>query len=92
MTNRQDMISPPFIMVLFCCDSTLVLTTAPTHRNVDSNNYLEIVKDALKDLKPEATLTSRMTKFLVHGISIFYIPDEVHMDIEIANSSVKHLC
>jgi hypothetical protein len=66
MTNHQDIASPPFIMASFRRDSTLVLTTALTHRNVDYNNYLAIVKDALKDLKPEeATLTSRMTKFLV---------------------------
>jgi hypothetical protein len=90
MTNHQDIASPPFIMASFRRDSTLVLTTAPTHRNVDYNNYLEIVKDALKDLKPEeATLTSRMTKFLVHGIPTFYTPDEVRKDIEIANPSVK---
>jgi hypothetical protein len=30
-----------------------------------------------------------MTKFLVHGIPTFYTPDEVHIDIEIANLSVK---
>jgi hypothetical protein len=66
------------------------LTTAPTHRSVDYNNYLAIVKNALKDLKPEeATLTSRMTKFLVHGIPTFYTSDEVRKDIEIANPSVK---
>jgi hypothetical protein len=90
MTNHQDITSPPFIMASFRRDSTSVLTTAPTHRNVDYNNYLAIVKDALKDLKPEeATLTSRMTKFLVHGIPTFYTPDEVRKDIEIANPSVK---
>jgi hypothetical protein len=56
MTNHQD-ITSPFIMASFRRDSTLVLTTAPTHRNVDYNNYLVIVKDALKDLKLEgATL------------------------------------
>jgi hypothetical protein len=66
------------------------LTIAPTHWNVDYNNYLAIVKDAQKDLKPEeATLTSRMTKFLVHGIPTFYTPDEVRKDIEIANPSVR---
>jgi hypothetical protein len=47
---------------------------------------VKIVKDALKDLKPEeATFTSRMTKFLVHGIPTFNTPDEVRKDIEIAN-------
>jgi hypothetical protein len=90
MTNHQDITSPPFIMASFRRDSTLVLTTEPTHRNVDYVNYLAIVKDALKDLKPEeATLTSRMTKFLIHGIPTFYTPDEVRKDIEIANPSVK---
>jgi hypothetical protein len=75
---------------IFRRDSTLVLTTAPTHRNVDYNNYLAIVKDALKDLKQEEeTLTSRKTKLLAHGIPTFYTPDEVRKDIEIANSSVK---
>jgi hypothetical protein len=60
MTNHQDIASLPFIMASFCRDPTLVLTTALTHRKVDCNNYLEIVKDALKDLKPEeVTLTSR---------------------------------
>jgi hypothetical protein len=77
-------------MTSFRRDSTLVLTTAPTRRNFDYNNYLAIVKDALKDLKPEeATLTSRMTKFLVYGIPTFYTPDEVHKDIKITNPSVK---
>jgi hypothetical protein len=38
MTNHQDITSPPFIMASFRRDSTLVLTTAPTHRNVDYNN------------------------------------------------------
>jgi hypothetical protein len=77
-------------MASFRRDSTLVLTTAPTHRNVGYNNYLAIVKDAPKDLKPEeAALTSRMTKFLVHGIPTFYKPDEVRKDIEIANPPVK---
>jgi hypothetical protein len=43
-----------------------------------------------KGLKPEeATLTSRMTKFLVYDIPTFYTPDEVRKDIEIANLSVK---
>jgi hypothetical protein len=90
MTNHQDITSPPFIMASFRYDSTLVLTTAPTHRNVNYNNYPAIVKDALKGLKPEeATLTSRITKFLVHGIPTFYTPDEVRKDIEIANPSVR---
>jgi hypothetical protein len=90
MTNHQDITSLPFIMAPFRRDSNLVLTTVPTHPNVDYNNYLATVKDALKDLKPEeATLTSRMTKFLVHGIPTFYTPDEVRKDIEIANPSVK---
>jgi hypothetical protein len=77
-------------MASFRRDSTLVLTTAPTHRNVDYSNYLAIAKDALKDLKPEeVTLTSRMTKFLVHGIPTFYTPDEVRKDIGIENPPVK---
>jgi hypothetical protein len=89
MANHQDITSPPFIVASFRRDSTLALTTAPTHRNVDYNNYLAIVKDAPRDLKPEATLISRMTKSLVHGIPIFYTPGEVRKDIEIANPSVK---
>jgi hypothetical protein len=77
-------------MASFCRDSTLVLITASTYRNVDYNNYLAIVKDPPSNLKPEeATLTSRMTNFLVHGIPTFYTPDKVRKDIEIANSSVK---
>jgi hypothetical protein len=78
MTNHQDITSLPFIMASFRRDSILVLTTVPTHRNVDYKIYLAIVKDALGDLKPkEAILTSRMAKFLVHGIHRFYTPDEV---------------
>jgi hypothetical protein len=90
MVNHQDIASSPFIMESFRRDSTLVLTTAPTHRDIGDNNYLAIVKDALKDLKPEeSTLTSRITKFLVQGIPTFYTPDEVRKDIEIANLSAK---
>jgi hypothetical protein len=44
MTNHQDITSPPFIMASFRRGSALVLTTAPTHRNVDYNNYPAIVK------------------------------------------------
>jgi hypothetical protein len=92
MANHQDIASPPFIMASFRYDSALVLTTAPTHRNVNYKNYLAIIKDALKGLKPEeATLTSRMAKFLVYGIPTFCTPDEVRKDIEIANPSLKHL-
>jgi hypothetical protein len=90
MTNHQDITSPPFIVAYFRRDSTLVLITAPTHRNVGYNNYLAIVKGALEGPKPGgATLTSRMAKFLVHGIPTFYTLDEVRKDIEIANPSVK---
>jgi hypothetical protein len=90
MTNHQDITPPPFIMASSRRDSTLVLATAPTRRNVDYKNYLAIVKDALRGLKPEEeALTSRMTKFLVHGIHTFYTPDEVRNEIEIANPSVK---
>jgi hypothetical protein len=94
MTSHQDITSPCVYIATpasFRGDSTLVLITAPTHWNVDYKDYLAIVKDAPKGLKPkEATLTSRITKFLVHGIPTFYTPDEVRKDIEIANPSVQH--
>jgi hypothetical protein len=90
MTNHKDITSLPFIMASFRRDSTLILTTAPIHRNIDHTPYLGIIKDALKELKPKtATLTSRMTKFLIHGIPTFYTPEEVRQDIENANPTVK---
>jgi hypothetical protein len=47
-------------------------------------------EDALKELKSKtATLTSRITKFLIHGISTFYTPEEVRQDIENGNPTVK---
>jgi hypothetical protein len=85
MTNHKDITSPYFRR-----DSTLILTTAPTHRNIGYTPYLGIVQVALKELKSKtATLTSRVTKFLIHGIPTFYTPEEVQRDIENANPTVK---
>jgi hypothetical protein len=76
-------------MVSFRRVSTLILTTAPTHRNIYYTPYLGIVKDALKELKPRtAILTIRMTKFLIHGIPTFHTP-EARQNIENANPTVN---
>jgi hypothetical protein len=90
MTNHKDITSPPLIMASFRRDSTLILTTAPAHRNIDYTPYLGTVKDALKELKPNtAPLTSQMTKFLIHEIPTFYTPEEIRQDIENTNPTVK---
>ena len=70
-------------MASFKPNNTLVLTTVPSHRGLDYEAYLGIIKDSLKELQPTGLrVNQRSTKFLLHNIPTAATPDDVRIQIE----------